>query len=135
MDADAIGGSVNLVTKVPEGRRAATSRRTWAAVLLARANDTGSRLEAAGRRPRVGFLLAGSCDRNNRAIDDVERVGRWTAPGRSYPVEWDQRDYSYGRTRYGAGGDPRLPIQRNGGHGIPQGHVEPVRQRRDSVPV
>jgi TonB-dependent receptor len=58
-----------------------------------------------GDDQRLGFLLGGSYDRNNRAINDVE-VG-WSVDdnGRSYPVEWDQRDYAYGRVRYGLGGD------------------------------
>ncbi|HEY0779471.1 MAG TPA: TonB-dependent receptor [Gemmatirosa sp.] len=107
MDADAIGGSVNLVTKTPEGRP-----RGYLAVqggqqsqLDAKQGQTsftyGGRF---GAEERLGVLVGASYDRNNRSIQDLE--GGWGVDnnGNSYPVEWDQRDYVYGRTRAGGGG-------------------------------
>ena len=106
MDADAIGGSVNLVTKTPEGRP-----RGYLAVqggdqsqLNAKQGQTsftfGGRF---GDAQRLGVLFGASYDRNNRSIQDLE--GAWGVDGaRSYPVEWDHRDYVYGRTRTGGGG-------------------------------
>ncbi|HUX33298.1 MAG TPA: TonB-dependent receptor [Gemmatimonadaceae bacterium] len=108
MDADAIGGSVNLVTKVPEGApRGYIAAQGGRASLLARTNGQigagyGGRV---GDDGALGFLINGSYDRNNRSIDDVEWGWNVDGNGRSYPVEWDQRDYLYGRIRYGAGGD------------------------------
>jgi TonB-dependent receptor len=108
MDADAIGGSVNLVTKVPEGPpRGYIAAQGGRASLLARTNGQvglgyGGRV---GNDGAFGYLINGSYDRNNRSIDDVEWGWNVDGAGRSYPVEWDQRDYLYGRIRYGAGGD------------------------------
>ncbi len=108
MDADAIGGSVNLVTKVPEGPpRGYFAAQGGRASLLSRTNGQlgigyGGRV---GDDGAFGYLINGSYDRNNRSIDDVEWGWNVDHSGRSYPVEWDQRDYLYGRIRYGAGGD------------------------------
>ncbi len=108
MDADAIGGSVNLVTKIPEGPvRGYIAAQGGRASLLARTNGQigagyGGRL---GPEGKFGYLINGSYDRNNRSIDDVEWGWNVDGAGRSSPVEWDQRDYLYGRIRYGGGGD------------------------------
>jgi TonB-dependent receptor len=108
MDADAIGGSVNLETKVPEGPpRGYISAQGGQASLLARTNGQigmgyGGRI---GHDGALGYLISGSYDRNNRSIDDVEWGWNVDGNNRSYPVEWDQRDYLYGRIRYGLGGD------------------------------
>ncbi len=108
MDADAIGGSVNLVTKIPEGPpRGYIAGQFGQTALLGRTQDQGG-LTYGGRvgdDGKLGFLLGGSYDRNNRAINDVEAGWSVDGSGRSYPVEWDQRDYEYGRVRYGGGGD------------------------------
>src|SRR6267378_70330 len=57
-----------------------------------------------GQDGKLGFLLGGSADRNNRAIDDVEPV--WGLfGGTAAPTEWAMRDYRYGRRRFGLGGD------------------------------
>ena len=53
-----------------------------------------------GETQKFGALLGFTFDRNNRSIEDVEPA--WSVDGsRSFPVEWDQRDYLYGRTRGG----------------------------------
>ncbi len=53
-----------------------------------------------GEAQKFGALLGFTFDRNNRSIEDVEPA--WSVDGdRSFPVEWDQRDYLYGRTRGG----------------------------------
>lgn len=117
MDADAIGGSVNLVTKAPEGPpRGYFSAQGGQASLLARTNGQlgfgyGGRV---GDDGALGYLIDGSYDRNNRSIDDVEWGWNVDNTGRSYPVEWDQRDYLYGRIRYGFGTDLDYRFQ-NGG--------------------
>ena len=107
MDADAIGGSVNLVTKVPEGaphgyfalqggQQSQLDRKQGQWSLM-----YGGRT---GEAQRLGYLFGATYDRNDRSIEDVEPA--WNLEGsRSYPVEWDQRDYLYYRSRTGLGGD------------------------------
>jgi TonB-dependent receptor len=106
MDADAIGGSVNMVTKLPEGRP-----RGYFAVQGGQQSQLSARqgqwsLMYGGRYgadERLGVLFGFTFDRNNRSIEDVEPA--WSVDGsRSFPVEWDQRDYLYGRTRGGGVG-------------------------------
>jgi TonB-dependent receptor len=108
MDADAIGGSVNLVTKTPEGRPQGYVAAQYGRMsLLSRDVSQGS-LTYGGRfgpDAKLGFLVGGSLDRNNRGINDVEPSWTVDGSGRSIPVEWSQRDYTYYRTRYGVGGD------------------------------
>ncbi len=107
MDADAIGGSVNLVTKTPEGdpRGYVALQGGQQTQLSAKQGQTsftyGGRF---GAEHRLGVLVGGSYDRNDRSIQDLE--GSWGVDdaGRSIPVEWDHRDYVYGRTRAGGGG-------------------------------
>ena len=108
MDADAIGGSVNLVTKTPEGAPRGYLAGQFGHITLldhtmGQGNFTyGGRV---GDGNKLGFLIGGSVDRNNRVINDIEPG--WTVgnAGRSIPVEWSERDYTYYRTRYGLGGD------------------------------
>ncbi|HEY7234870.1 MAG TPA: TonB-dependent receptor [Gemmatimonadaceae bacterium] len=112
MDADAIGGSVNLVTKTPEGRPRGYIAGQYGQIdLLSRNTYQGGLTYGGrfGREERLGFLIGGSADRNNRAINDVEPAwGMYDAPGGSSvsaPNEWSLRDYLYQRERYGLGGD------------------------------
>ena len=106
MDADAIGGSVNLVTKLPEG-----TPRGYLALQGGQQSQLNARqgqwsLMYGGRfgeQQNLGALFGVTFDRNNRSIEDVEPA--WGVDGeRSFPVEWDQRDYIYGRTRTGGVG-------------------------------
>jgi TonB-dependent receptor len=121
--ADAIGGSVNLVTKIPEGAphgyfagnygytNVESNSSGWGSATY------GGRL---GEEKKFGFLLSGSYDRTNRVINDVEPSftaeapdgsgGYYAVPNGSafthvYPSEWSEREYNYYRTRYGLGGD------------------------------
>jgi TonB-dependent receptor len=98
---------VNLVTKTPEG-----APRGYLALQGGQQSQLNARqgqwsLMYGGRygqSQKLGALLGVTFDRNNRSIEDVEPA--WTADGsRSFPVEWDQRDYLYDRTRTGAVGD------------------------------
>ncbi len=112
MDADGIGGSVNLVT------RTATDQPYFAVEgLLGHTPIGGGRGEdqvfaTYGRRyladKKLGFLLTGSYDWNGRGINDVEpSVGvNAVADGSTVngPNAIDLRDYYYDRSRYGLGG-------------------------------
>src|ERR1041384_1601998 len=107
MDADAIGGSINLITKTPEGApRGYVAGQFGQSTLLSHRQGQGGfayggRFGPAGR---LGLLIGGSADKNDRVINDVEPAWSVDASGRSFPVEWDQRDYAYYRTRYAVGG-------------------------------
>jgi TonB-dependent receptor len=116
-DGDAIGGSVNLVTKTAEeeptlylngigGYTPIIGGRT-----LSEFDGTiGQRF---GEHKKLGILFGGSYDWNGRGINDVEPVptaipcgGGCSNPNATapffptYPTE-DLRDYRYYRTRYG----------------------------------
>ncbi|HVX41477.1 MAG TPA: TonB-dependent receptor [Gemmatimonadaceae bacterium] len=106
-DADAIGGSVNLVSKIPDDvpRGYLALQGGMQSQLNAKQGQWslmyGGRY---GEQRKLGALLGVTFDRNNRSIEDVEPA--WDMSGsRAFPVEWDQRDYIYGRTRTGAVGD------------------------------
>ena len=116
MEADAIGGSVNLVTKIPEGTpRGYFSGQLGQSTLLDHRQGQGSMTYGGrfGGQQKLGVLFSGSYDRNNRVINDVE-LG-WTVDnGHSIPVEFDDRDYTYYRERYGAGGQLDYRFQDGG---------------------
>ena len=106
MDADAIGGSVNMITKLPEG-----APRGYVALQGGQQSQLDARQGAwslmyggrFGDQQKLGALFGLTFDRNNRSIEDVEPA--WSVDGnRSFPVEWDQRDYLYGRMRAGGTG-------------------------------
>lgn len=107
-DADAIGGSVNLVTKTPEGAPQGYIAGQYGQMSLLTRNQCQGGFAYGGRygeRGQLGLLLGGSADRNNRAINDLEPAWNVDSTGRSFPVEWSQRDYLYRRNRYGVGAD------------------------------
>ena len=106
-DADAIGGSVNLVTKTPEGApRGYIAGQFGQSTLESRSQSQGSAMWGGrlGEQRRLGALLGGTWDHNNRGINDIELAWDANAKGTPIPVEWDQRDYLYDRTRWGANG-------------------------------
>ncbi|OLB49756.1 MAG: hypothetical protein AUI08_07150 [Gemmatimonadetes bacterium 13_2_20CM_2_65_7] len=107
MEADAIGGSVTLVTKTPEDAPRGYVAGQYGQTALAGRNTYQGGFTYGGRfgqDGRLGLLLGGSADRNNRAIDDIEPV--WGVfGGTAAPTEWAMRDYRYGRERFGFGGD------------------------------
>jgi len=108
MDADAIGGSVNLVTKTPEGDPKGYISGQYGKISLLNKNQYQEGFAYGGRfgaDRRLGFLLGGSADRNNRTSNDLEPAWIVDASGRPVPIEWSQRDYEYRRNRYGLGGD------------------------------
>jgi len=105
-DADAIGGTVNLVTKkagdLPtvklEGVGGFTPIENTRYVGLA-LGTVGARF---GAQKRFGALLSGSYDYNGRGIDDIEPSPNDTAVPSYGSI--DLREYRYQRTRYGFGG-------------------------------
>lgn len=119
MDASAIGGSVNLVSKIPEGAPHGYISGTYGYQEQESNNDGQASFTYGGRvgdRQKLGFLLSGSYDRIDRTLNDVEpsftaldAQGNEVTGGSGYthvfPSEWSQREYNYYRTRYGLGGD------------------------------
>ena len=106
-DADAIGGSVNLVTKTAEekptlyingvaGYTPITDGRT-----LSEFDATiGKRF---GPNKKLGILFGGSYDWNGRGIDDIE-PSLDVVNDQAVVPSIDIREYRYYRTRYGASG-------------------------------
>src|SRR5215467_2417895 len=106
-DADAIGGSVNLVTKVPEGApRGYVAFQAGQSTLESRGQSQGSAMWGGrfGENRKLGVLLGGTWDHNSRVINDIEMSWDRNDNNIPIPVEWDQRDYLYDRTRWGANG-------------------------------
>ncbi|HEV7969181.1 MAG TPA: TonB-dependent receptor [Candidatus Acidoferrales bacterium] len=108
-DADGIGGTVNLVTKVATdiptyslggsgGYNPIQGGRT-----LGEFDGTAGHRFGAGNK--FGVILGGTWDRNNRGINDLEPTqGVGSGPsGNNVAVvsSEDERSYSYYRTRYG----------------------------------
>ncbi|HEX2646043.1 MAG TPA: TonB-dependent receptor [Candidatus Dormibacteraeota bacterium] len=105
MEADAIGGSVNLVTKTPEGAPQGYVAAQYGHISLLNHDLAQGGLTYGGRfgtDQKLGFLIGGSVDRTNRVINDVEPAWNVDSTNRSYPIEWSQRDYLYYRSRFGA---------------------------------
>src|SRR5262249_46782261 len=82
MDADAVGGTVNIVTQVPEGSPHGSIRAEYGAITLLdkRAGEATATFGGRVARDRFGFFVSGSYDVNQRVINDIEPT--W-APGNS----------------------------------------------------
>ncbi len=101
MEADGIGGSVDLRTKSAEDRPtlALDAEGGYNPIIGGRSNyefdGTLGKRFLAGKK--LGALVSASYDWNGRGINDVE-------PGPALTGTYDQRDYQYFRSRYGFGG-------------------------------
>src|SRR5690349_21820332 len=54
-----------------------------------------------GESRKFGILLGATWDHNARGINDIELAWDRNASDVPIPVEWDQRDYLYDRSRWG----------------------------------
>jgi TonB-dependent receptor len=109
-DADAIGGTVNLVTKTA-GEKAYYSIDGQGGYTPIQGGRTlgglgGGIGKRFGVKHQFGLFFGGSFDRNNRGIDDLEptqAIGTDPGTGKSIALVSDQqqRTYAYYRTRYG----------------------------------
>jgi TonB-dependent receptor len=109
-DADAIGGTVNLVTKTA-GEKAFYSIDGQGGYTPIQGGRTlgglgGGIGKRFGVKHQFGLFFGGSFDRNNRGIDDLEptqAIGTDPGTGKSIALVSDQqqRTYAYYRTRYG----------------------------------
>jgi TonB-dependent receptor len=111
-DADAIGGSVNLVTKSAGDRPTYEFSGLGGYTPIAGGRPLDAFTGTAGKRfgvsKRFGALLSGSYDWNGRGINDIEpsQTTAQTPSGQNIAVTngLDTREYQYYRTRYGFGG-------------------------------
>jgi TonB-dependent receptor len=109
-DADAIGGTVNLVTKTA-GEKAYYSLDGAGGYTPIQGGRTlggfgGGIGKRFGEKKQFGLFFGGTFDRNNRGIDDLEptqAIGTDPATGNSIAFTSDEqrRTYKYYRTRYG----------------------------------
>ncbi len=112
-DADAIGGSVNLVTKMPSDRPYFSVLGMGGYTPIDRGRTLNQFALTVGDRfgpnKRFGIMLGGSYDHNNRGIDDMEPAYDFlqTPSGGTFqgPDTEDIRQYLYNRTRYGIDGE------------------------------
>ena len=117
-DADAIGGSVNLVTKTPAEQPYVTVLGMGGYTPISGGRKQYQMAATAGQRfgadKKFGLLFGGSYDYNARGIDDVEPApGIFPLPnGNTFvgPNTADLRNYHYDRSRYGFGGEADYKI-------------------------
>jgi TonB-dependent receptor len=114
-EGDAIGGSVNLVTKKPTDQPfiSLNAMGGFTPIAGGRTLDQfgGTYGKRFGAEHKFGFLLGASYDHNNRGIDDLEPVpdvhdfsnGAGT-DFRAVFLGTDNREYWYDRTRFGFAG-------------------------------
>ncbi len=111
-DADAIGGSVNLVTKSPTDNPYVTILGMGGYTPISNGRTQYQFAGTAGQRfgpdKKFGLLFGGSYDHNARGIDDIEPS--YLVPGPLVPAAMDLREYLYDRTRYGFGGEADYKI-------------------------
>jgi len=118
-EADAIGGSVNLVTKTATDKPYLSVMGMGGYTPVAGGRTLqqfdGSIGQRFGHDKRFGVMLGGGWDWNGRGIDDVEPFstvnGLFPTGGSgpqvgtfSGPTTYDQREYWYDRTRFGFAG-------------------------------
>ena len=105
MDADAIGGSVNLVTRAaPNGFRFSATGSSIYNPIREKAGYNGAFI-AGGRvaNNKLGLLLNGSINSNKYGSDDVEAVWKEDDFGNVYTEEMEIRKYFVDRTRRSIG--------------------------------
>lgn len=111
-DGDAIGGSVNLVTKTPSEKPiySFSSQGGYTPIQGGRwlngfSGTVGRRF---GVNKQLGVLLGGTYDHNDRGIDDLEpsqAIGTLDGRNFAYINSEDLRLYQYDRTRHGYNGN------------------------------
>jgi TonB-dependent receptor len=120
-EGDAIGGSVNLVTKSPADQPYVTFLGMGGYTPIAGGRSLDQFSTTMGQRfgadHRFGILVGGSYDWNGRGIDDIEpsqgvntlnNGGTFLGPNAA-----DLRQYWYDRTRYGFGGSMDYKINKS----------------------
>jgi TonB-dependent receptor len=111
-DGDAIGGTVNLVTRTPTnkifydfGSQGGYTPIQGGRSLYGVNGTIGRRF---GSEKQFGLLGGGTWDHNNRGIDDLEptqAIGNFGGQNFAFINSEDLRTYQYDRGRYGANGE------------------------------
>jgi len=105
-DADAIGGSVNLVTKRAADQPYVSLLGMGGYTPISDGRQQYQFAGTVGQRfgpgKKLGLLFGGSYDYNTRGIDDIEPA---YAPPTLVPAAMDLHLYNYDRSRYGYGGE------------------------------
>ncbi|HXY02284.1 MAG TPA: TonB-dependent receptor, partial [Terriglobales bacterium] len=117
-DADAIGGSVNLVTKTAGELPTLTLEGIGGFTPIVNTRYIGQVDGTIGQRfgpqKKFGILFGASYDYNGRGIDDIEPT-----PDANHVVPYydsvDLREYRYQRTRYGFGGSIDYKLKEGSG--------------------
>jgi TonB-dependent receptor len=121
MNGDAIGGSVNLVTKKAGDRPELSLYGLGGFTPIANTRSVyefgGTAGQRFGAQKRFGVMVSGSYDYNARGIDDIEPVPAEPALPDGTPV-FDItspafRQYLYDRKRYGFGGSVDYRLSQN----------------------
>ena len=107
-EGDAIGGSVNLVTKTPGERPTFdfASQGGYTPIQGGRSLSgfSGTVGQRFGKSKNLGVLFGGTWDHNDRGIDDLEptqAIGNFNGRNFGYINAEDFRTYQYDRSRYG----------------------------------
>jgi TonB-dependent receptor len=107
MNADGIGGSVNIRTKTASDQpiMMASALGGYTPIIGGRGvSQTGATVgQRFGADKRLGVLVGGTYDWNGRGINDIEPSPTVTSLSPHYD-SMDQRDYMYYRTRWGLSG-------------------------------
>jgi TonB-dependent receptor len=117
-DADAIGGSVNLVTKTAGELPTLTLEGIGGFTPIVDTRYIGQVDGTFGQRfgaqKKLGILIGASYDYNGRGIDDIE-----PSPDPNHVIPYydsmDLREYRYQRTRYGFGGSIDYKLKEGSG--------------------
>jgi TonB-dependent receptor len=112
MDADGIGGSVNLVTKTATERPTVSILGVAGMIPIVQGRNNYTTTATVGKRfgtsKKFGALVAFSYDWEGRGIDDTEPVPDINNFGTPQQQRWfdsaDLREYQYYRSRYGVAG-------------------------------
>jgi len=123
MNGDAIGGSVNLVTKKAGDRPTLSLYGLGGFTPIANTRKVyefgGTAGDRFGVQKRFGVMISGSYDYNGRGIDDIEPVPaevQFQPPNGPYTPDIQNaafRQYLYDRKRYGFGGSADYKLSEN----------------------
>jgi TonB-dependent receptor len=121
MNGDAIGGSVNLVTKKAGERPTVSLYGLGGFTPIANTRSVyefgGTAGDRFGVQKRLGVMVSGSYDYNGRGIDDLEPVPTAaTLPSGAFTPDISSaafRQYLYDRKRYGFGGSVDYRLSEN----------------------
>ena len=107
IDADGIGGSVNLVTKTATDTPSMTLYGVGGYTPIIGGREVDQMGGTVGRRfltgKKLGVLIGGTYDYNGRGINDIEPVPTASSLSPHYD-SMDFRDYQYDRSRWGLTG-------------------------------